>query len=219
MDPAQYPARAARQWIPPSIRPERLPSGSRRVSRQSGFPVDPAQYPARAARQWITPSIPPEQLDSGTRQVFGQSGSPVHPAEYPARAAFQWIPPSIPPERLANGSRRVSRQSSWPVDPSNYPARAARQRIPPSGSRYVKAANKCGPCQPSCLSVCVMSVSGRPPAWVAHARGGPPVAQDQRLIDCHRLKSHTNSCHQGAQLVPDFKSTTPTKAQFGPITG
>ena len=30
--PTQYPARAARQWIPPSIPPEQLASGSRRVS-------------------------------------------------------------------------------------------------------------------------------------------------------------------------------------------
>ena len=59
VDLAQYPARAARQWIPPSIPPEQLVSGSRRVSRQSCLPVDPAQYPARAARQWIPPSIPP----------------------------------------------------------------------------------------------------------------------------------------------------------------
>ena len=68
--PTQYPARAARQWIeqlasgsrrvsrqscspvarqwiPPSIPPERLASGSRRVPRQSGSPVDPAEYPTR----------------------------------------------------------------------------------------------------------------------------------------------------------------------------
>ena len=37
--PTQYPARAARYWIPPSIPPERLSSGSRRVSRQSSSPV------------------------------------------------------------------------------------------------------------------------------------------------------------------------------------
>ena len=97
--PTQYPARAARQWIPPSI-----------------TPVDPAEYPARAARQWIPPSIPPERLASGSRRV-----SPVDPAEYPARAARQWIPPSIPPERLASGSRRVSRQSGSPVDPASIP--------------------------------------------------------------------------------------------------
>ena len=90
VDPAEYPARAARQWIPPSISPEllasgfppeRLASGSRRVSHQSSLPVDPAEYPAeylcrrscrvsgqyRAGaariRQWIA-SIPPEQLAS-----------------------------------------------------------------------------------------------------------------------------------------------------------
>ena len=76
VDPAQYPARAARQWIPPSIPPERLASGSRRVSR-------------RAARQWIPPSILPERLASGSRRVFCQRGSPVDPAEYPARVARQ----------------------------------------------------------------------------------------------------------------------------------
>ena len=113
--PAQYPARAARQWIPPSIPPDQLAFGSRRVSRQSSSPVDPAQYPARAARQWIPPNIPP-----------------VDPAQHPARAARQWIPPSIPPEQLASGSRRVSRQSSWPVDPAEYPTNAARLWIPPS---------------------------------------------------------------------------------------
>ena len=111
---------------PPSIPPEQLASGSRRVSRQrlasgsqpvsrqSCLPVDPAEYPAR--------------------------GSPVDPSQYPARAACQWIPLSIP-EQLASGSRRVSRQSGSPVDPAEYPAgpapaqhpaRAARQWIPPS---------------------------------------------------------------------------------------
>ena len=60
--PTQNPARAARQWIPPSIPPERLASGSRRVSRQSGSPVDPAEYP-------------PERLASGSRRVSRQSGS------------------------------------------------------------------------------------------------------------------------------------------------
>ena len=96
VDPAEYPARAARQWIPV-------------------LASDPAQYPAKAARQWIPPSIPPaarqwippsippEQLASGSRE-YPASGSLVDPAEYPARAARQWIPP---PERLA----RVSRQS------------------------------------------------------------------------------------------------------------
>ena len=125
--PTQYPARAARQWIPPSIPPEQLASGSRRVSRQSCSPVDPAQYlatpvdpaeyPARAARQWIPPSIPPKRLASGSHRVSRQSGSPVGPAEYPARAAGQWIP--------------VSRQSCSPAESAQYPPRAARQWIPP----------------------------------------------------------------------------------------
>ena len=101
--PTQYPARsrpasaraarqwippsippAGRQWIPPSIPPEQLASG--------------AEYPGRAARLWIPPSIPPERLASGSRQVFCQSGSPVDPAKYSARAARQWIPPRILPE-------------------------------------------------------------------------------------------------------------------------
>ena len=69
--PTQNPARAARQWIPPSIPPELLASGSRRVSRQSGSPVDPVEYP-------------PERLASGSRRVSRQSGSPVDPAKYPA---------------------------------------------------------------------------------------------------------------------------------------
>ena len=133
----------------PSILPEQLASGSRRVSRQSSSPVDPAKYPtrdarqrippsippellasgsrqvpARAARQWIPPSIPPELLAGGSPRVSRQNGSPGHPTEYPARAARQW--------RLASGSRRVSRQSSWPVDPAQYPAKPARRWIPPS---------------------------------------------------------------------------------------
>ena len=66
VDPAEYPARAARQWIPPSIPPERLASRSSRVSRQSCSPVDPAEYPARAV---IPPSFPPEQPASGSRPV------------------------------------------------------------------------------------------------------------------------------------------------------
>ena len=105
VDPAEYPARAARQWIPPSLPPELLASGSRTVFRQSCSPVDPA----------LAPSIPPERLASGSRRVSRQSCSPVDPAEYPARAARQWIlpsqciPPSIPPEQPASGSRRVSR--------------------------------------------------------------------------------------------------------------
>ena len=69
LDPAKYPARAARQWVPPSIPPERLASGSRRVSRQSGSPADPAEYPARVARQWIPPTEYPEQPASGSRRV------------------------------------------------------------------------------------------------------------------------------------------------------
>ena len=104
---------------PPSIPPEQLASGSRRVSRQSCLSVDPAQYPARASRQWIPPSIPPERLASGSRQVSCQrlasgsrrvsreSGSPGDAAEYPARVA---------------GSRRASHQSSPPIDPAKYPA-------------------------------------------------------------------------------------------------
>ena len=140
VDPAQYPARAARQWIPPSIPPERLASGSRQVSCQSSWPVDPAQYPTRAARQWIRPSIPPE--------LARQSSQPVDPAAeyprvarqwilpsipYPARVARQWIPPSIPPERPASGSRRVSRVSSrggllaFASGSRQHHARAARQ--------------------------------------------------------------------------------------------
>ena len=133
--PTQYPAGAARQWIPPSIPPEQLASGSRRVSRQSCSPVDPAEYPARAARQWIPPSIPPELLavETGASshrrapRVSRQSGSPVDPA----RVARQGIP-RVSPERLASGSLRVSRQSppsipvsqisSPPVDSAEYPA-------------------------------------------------------------------------------------------------
>ena len=144
------PARAARQWIPPSIPPEQL--------AQIGYPAEysrvVAEYPARVARQWIPPSIPPERLTSGSRLVSRQSCSPVDPAEYPAggsrrvsrqtRAALQWIPPSIPPERLVSGSRPpdwLSHQSSPPVDPAEYldpaehPAeypRVARQWIPPT---------------------------------------------------------------------------------------
>ena len=118
VDPAKYPARAARQWIPPSIPPELLASGSRPVSRQSCSPVDPAEYPTRAARQWIPPSIPP-------------SRSPVDPAEYSARAARQWIPPSILPVDPAEYPARVARQwiphSSSPVDPAEYPAEYSTQ--------------------------------------------------------------------------------------------
>ena len=131
MDPAEYPAyaaRAARQWIPPSIPPELLVSGSRRVSRQSCSPVDPAEYPARAACQWIPSSIPPERLASGSRRVSRQSSwpvsrpvsrqsSPVDPAkyhaEYPLPVDLAEYPASIEPEQLA--SIPVSRQSSSPV--------------------------------------------------------------------------------------------------------
>ena len=108
VDPARaarqwIPPSTGRQWIPPSIPPERLASGSRPVSRQSGSLVDPAQSSAKAAG--------------------------LDPAQYPARAARlraarQWIPPGIPrvsrypasiePERLASGARQ-------------YPARAACQ--------------------------------------------------------------------------------------------
>ena len=113
VDNAKYPARAARQWIPPS------PARAARLRGQGSSPVDPADYPARAARQWIPPSIPPEllasgsrpvsaeRLASGSRRVSRQSGSPVDPAEYPAEYPL-------------------------PVDPAEYPARAARQWIPPS---------------------------------------------------------------------------------------
>ena len=105
--PTQYPARAARQRIPPSIPPEQLVTGSRRVPRQSCSPVDPAQYPARAARQWIPPIarqwIPPSSPPaSGSRLVSHQSSPPVDCAEYPTeypRVARQSIPPSIPPHR------------------------------------------------------------------------------------------------------------------------
>ena len=77
-------ARAARQWIPPSIPPEQLASGSRRVARQSSSPVDPAEYPTRTARQWIPPSIP----------LSIQAGAACQHS--PADAA------SIPPEQLAS---------------------------------------------------------------------------------------------------------------------
>ena len=78
-DLAEYPARAARQWIPPSIPPELLVSGSCPVSRQSCPAEYPAEYP-RVARQWIPPSIPPA---SGSRRVAHQR-PPVDPAESPA---------------------------------------------------------------------------------------------------------------------------------------
>ena len=119
VEPAEYPARAARQWIP-------------QVSRQSSSPVDPAAYPARAARQYIPLSIPPERLAMDTRRdtlasyseilngilggihwraalVIYLAGSIPCRAEYPA---------SIEPERLASirqWTPPVSRQSSSPV--------------------------------------------------------------------------------------------------------
>ena len=126
----QYPARAARQWIPPSIPPPpearaagEWIRGSRRVSRQSSSPVYPAEHPARESCR-----------------VSRQSGLSVDPAEYPAcqwilakypttRTARQWIPPSIPlsmSESLRTGSRRIppsiplSIQSSSPVIPAEY---------------------------------------------------------------------------------------------------
>ena len=87
VDPAEYPAKAARHWIPPSIPTELLPSGSRRVSRQwipPSIPPErlaPAEHPARAAGQ----SIPPTQYCPELLAVRLVSG-----------AARQWIPPSIP---------------------------------------------------------------------------------------------------------------------------
>ena len=115
--PAQYPARAARLWIPPSIPPA---------------PVDPAQYPAGAARQWSCSPVDP--ADYPTKAV--------DPAEYPARAACQWIPQSITPERLASGSRQVSHQSGWIlIPPSRVPRGSRRESRPPeqpaSGSRQI----------------------------------------------------------------------------------
>ena len=74
--PTQYPARAVRQWIPPSIPPERLASGSRRVSlasgsrrvsRQSGSPVDPARDPAEYPAS-IEPSLRPASIRQWIRQ-------------------------------------------------------------------------------------------------------------------------------------------------------
>ena len=78
MDPAEHPARAARHWIPPSIPPELLASGSRQSS-----PVDPAEYP----------------LASGSRRVSHQSSPPVDPA---SRQCSPVDPASIPPEQLAS---------------------------------------------------------------------------------------------------------------------
>ena len=149
--PTQYPARAARQWIPPGILPEQLASGSRRVSRQSCSPVDPAQYPARAAHQWIPPSIPPERLASGCRQVSRQlasaslpvsrpvshqSCSPVDPAKYPAQVSHQSSPPVDPAEYPADAEHPR-------VDPAEYFARVARQWIPPSIPLEQPASGSC----------------------------------------------------------------------------
>ena len=131
VDPAKYPARAARQsippaarqWIPPSIPPERLASGSRRVSHQSSPPVDPAEYRAEHPRS--------------------QNSSPINPAEYPARVARQWIPPSIPSEQLASGSR-PSIPLSIPVDPAKYPARAiaCQWTYPTNPAEYPRGARQ-----------------------------------------------------------------------------
>ena len=61
MDPAEYPTRVARQWIPPSIpNPAEYP-----------LPVDPAEHPA---------SVEPERLASTLQwipPVSSQSSSPV----------------------------------------------------------------------------------------------------------------------------------------------
>ena len=106
MDPAEYPARAARQWIPPRIPPE--------------LPVDPAEYPA-------------ERLASGSRRVSRQSGSPVDPAEYPAEYRLPVdpaeYPASIEPERLA-----VIRQWIPPVSPEQL-ASLVLLDVPPGAQR------------------------------------------------------------------------------------
>ena len=83
VDPAEYPARAARQWIPdPAEYPARADPAKypAKAARQwNCSPVDPAEYPSRAARQRIPPSIPPERLASGSRRVSRQSCSSVDP--------------------------------------------------------------------------------------------------------------------------------------------
>ena len=88
VDPAEYLARAACQWIPPSIPPERIPpsipperlaSGSCRVSRQSGSPVDPSEYPA----EYPLPVDPAEHP--------AEHPLPVDPAEYPASIPPVWF--------------------------------------------------------------------------------------------------------------------------------
>ena len=90
--PTQYPARAARQWIPPSILPSIPPERS----------VDPAEYPTRAARhaQWIPPSLRVSQSSSPADRVSRQSSSPV---------VF------LPEQPAASGSRRVSSRSGSPA--------------------------------------------------------------------------------------------------------
>ena len=63
VDPAEYPTRAARQWIPPSIPlPAEYPA-------EYPLPVDPAEYAASieteglaSVRQWISPG--PRQSSS-----------------------------------------------------------------------------------------------------------------------------------------------------------
>ena len=91
-DPAEYPARAACQWIPPSIPPELLASQSRRVSRQRSLPVSGSR---RVSRQTVDPAEYPASAGVSCRlSVQHQAGaacqhSPVDPA-------------SIPPEQLAS---------------------------------------------------------------------------------------------------------------------
>ena len=77
---------------PPSVLPEQLASGSRRVSPEQ--PLNPG---------------PPELLASGSRPVSRQSSSPVDPAEYPTRAAEQ-------PTRAA---RAGAARQHLPVDPAS----------------------------------------------------------------------------------------------------
>ena len=86
VDPAENPARTARQWIPPSIPPELLASGSRRVSRPAKYP---AEYP-KVARQWIPPSI------SQVAQWI--------PLSIPLRIPCRWILLSIRPVSSQSGS-------------------------------------------------------------------------------------------------------------------
>ena len=122
VDPAEYPARAARQWIAPRAARQLLASESRRV-RQGGSPEDPAKYfaraaPARAARQWSPPGILPQQLASGSRRELLAGSCPVY----------------IPPELLASGSRRVRQGGKYFARAAPARAvliRAAPQWIPP----------------------------------------------------------------------------------------